>query len=373
MNFALDEEHELLRDSAARFLSQEGDLSKLLVPGANVEAADYPRHWEQLQEIGWSGLIVPEQYGGAGLGSLELSILATEMGHVLFASPFAGQTFATWAILSMCSDAQKETWLPELASGATRMAFAQPMDGNEIQVVNKRLSGAHPFVVDASAADRIIVAARDGSQWHLYAVSTDAAGLAIKQQPWRDITREVCRLELEAVEAKLLNTDLDAGWPRLLAQISVYLAAENVGGIDRVLHDAVEYANERKAFGRPIGYYQAIKHPLAELLGQLECARAASTFAAWALDVDDPRATEAASMAKAYSDEAYMGATYRNIQIFGAIGFTWEMKNHLYFKRARGNAALFGTPSQHRQNVVNKATDKRWSDPFDLSGAATAE
>ncbi len=366
MNFALDEDHELLRDSAARFLTNESDLSKLLVPGATVASAGYAEHWTQIKNMGWPGLIIPEEFGGADLGCLEVSILATEIGRTLFASPLAGQFFATWAIMHATAKAHQEAWLPEIATGNVQITLAQPMDGNTIQLRNGRLDGTHPFVLDAGTADQILVAAQGESSWQLFAVSADAAGLTNQRQPWRDITREVCRLEFDAVEAELIGEDFTRDWPSVLARISTYSAAESVGGMHCVLDDAVEYAKERQAFGRPIGYYQAIKHPLAEVLGQLECARAASTFAAWALDADDPRALEGASIAKAYADEAYLAATYRNIQVFGAIGFTWEMKNHLYFKRARANAALFGTPSQHRLNVINQATHRQWDSPFNL-------
>ena len=132
----------------------------------------------------------------------------------------------------------------------------------------------------------------------------------------------------------------------------------------RVLDDTVHYANQRIAFGKPIGSYQAIKHPLAEMLGKVESAATAVLYAGWALDVVDERASLAASMAKAYSSDAYVEATHRSIQIFGAIGFTWEMHNHLYFKRARANAVLFGDARSHRDHVVNVATGRTWSSVF---------
>ena len=136
-----------------------------------------------------------------------------------------------------------------------------------------------------------------------------------------------------------------------------------------VLDSTVAYANERVAFGRPIGAYQAIKHPLAEMLGQLESSGTAVLYAAWALASGDERASLAASMAKAYSSDAYVAAAHRSIQTFGAIGFTWEMQNHLYFKRARCNELLFGDARSHREHVVNLATGRDWSRPFELRPA----
>ena len=268
------------------------------------------------------------------------------------------------------SEAQKELLLPTAVSGADILALVPPIDGNRVSVDGGRLDGEHEFVIDALGANKLVVSAFDGSSWGFYIVDSDADGVTVRVQPWRDITRQVCKVSFKNVLAEKMPGDVKIMWPKLLDRIACYLAAENVGGMRQVLKDSVEYANERVAFGRPIGAYQAIKHPLAEMLGKVESASTAVLFSAWALDGDDERASMAASMAKAFSCDAYLQATHRNIQIFGAIGFTWEMKNHLYYKRARGNAELFGTIRSHRDNVVNMATDKVWSKPFDLDAAA---
>jgi alkylation response protein AidB-like acyl-CoA dehydrogenase len=151
----------------------------------------------------------------------------------------------------------------------------------------------------------------------------------------------------------------DAGlWPWLRDHALLMLSAENAAGLRHVLDVTADYARQRMAFGRPIGAYQAIKHSLADMLGQVECARTATLYAAWTLAQDDERAPLAAAMAKAYSGDAYIEASHRSIQIFGAIGFTWEMENHLYFKRARGNAELFGAAPGHRSRVIDLALGK---------------
>ncbi|HJQ60419.1 MAG TPA: acyl-CoA dehydrogenase family protein, partial [Vineibacter sp.] len=150
----------------------------------------------------------------------------------------------------------------------------------------------------------------------------------------------------------------DGFFPWVRDRILVALAAESAAGTQRVLEMTVEYAKERVAFGRPIGSYQAIKHSLADMLGQAECASTITLYAAWALSREDARATEAAAMAKAYTSDAFVSAGHRCIQIFGAIGFTWEMRNHLYYKRARANAELFGTASAHRARVIDMVAKK---------------
>jgi alkylation response protein AidB-like acyl-CoA dehydrogenase len=372
MNFALSDDHILLRDSAANFLSQETDHSALLVPGATVDAANYPENWQKVVQMGWPSLIVPEDHGGAGLGSVDLSVIVMELGRTLFSSPFAGHTFATWAMLAAGSITQQERWLPVAALGAVQLALVPPMDANQVTAKGNRLQGSHDFVVDGKSAQCLVVAAADQLGWGFYLVDTNQPGVDIQLQPWRDITRQVCRVSFDQASAEPMAHRVEVAWPNILDLIACYQAAENVGGMRQVLEDSVAYANERMAFGRPIGAYQAIKHPLAEMLGDVESANAASLFAAWALQSGDERGSSAASMAKSYSSDAYTKATHRNIQIFGAIGFTWEMKNHLYYKRARGNAELFGSARMHRNHVVNQATARIWSEPFSAEATRVA-
>lgn len=369
MNFALSDDQVLLRDAAQSFVDKEGDLRKLLVPGATARDAPYEANWRKLCELGWPGLIVPEKLGGSGLDCVELSVIVTELGRSLLPSPFAGHTFGTWALLLAGSPDQREALLPGAAAGSERLALIPPMDGNEIVCRDGRLTGTHPFVVDALNASRLIVAAREpGGEWAFYAVTVSSPEVDVTCQPWKDITRQVCRVTLNGAEAARLPGDFGWCWPALRDRVCLFLAAENAGGIRSVLDAAVGYSNERIAFGRPIGAYQAIKHPLAEMLADQESAATAVLYAAWALETGDERASLAASMAKAFSSDAYLEATHRNIQIFGAIGFTWEMPNHLYYKRARGNARLFGDSRAHRSHVINEATGRLWCTPLACDG-----
>ena len=147
-------------------------------------------------------------------------------------------------------------------------------------------------------------------------------------------------------------------WPWLRDRILFALATESAAGLQRVLEMTTDYARERVAFGKPIGSYQAIKHSLADMLGQAECASVATLYAAWALSQEHPRASLAAAMAKAFTGDAYVAAAHRSIQIFGAIGFTWEMVSHLYYKRARANAELFGSARAQRARVMEMVEKK---------------
>jgi acyl-CoA dehydrogenase len=180
----------------------------------------------------------------------------------------------------------------------------------------------------------------------------------IELLPWRDVTRQVAEARLQDAVGERLAADDATLWPWLRDRALFALATESAAGAQRVMEMTVDYARERKAFGRPIGAYQAIKHSLADMLGQVECCNVAVLYAAWALSGDDRRASLAVAMAKAYTSDAYMAAAQRSIQIFGAIGFTWEMVNHLYFKRARANAELFGNARSQRERVISMVGDK---------------
>ena len=159
-------------------------------------------------------------------------------------------------------------------------------------------------------------------------------------------------MNFDSVAAEPLEGNSHAFWGALRDRLLLWLAAESAGGLQAVLDASVAHAKERVAFGRPIGAYQAIKHSLADMLVQAECASTAVLYAAWALSQDDEQAALATAMAQSQASEAYRDAAFRSIQIFGAIGFTWEMKNHLYYKRARANAELLGAPSRHRERMI---------------------
>ena len=208
-------------------------------------------------------------------------------------------------------------------------------------------------MVDAPSADKIIVAAALDGERRYFVVDRGAAGLAVEQVAWRDITRQVATVRLDKVAGDLALGQATAdAWPFVRDRLYLVLAAESAAGAQAALDHAVDYAKQRVAFGRPIGAFQAIKHQLAEICGQGECASVAVQYAAWALSEGDPRASLAVAMAQSYNSEAYRDATHRNIQVFGAIGFTWQMKNHLYYKRARCNAELLGAPATQREQVI---------------------
>lgn len=363
MNFALSDDHLMLRTSARDFLEAEIDLTPLLKPGATVDNARYAETWRKLAELGWPGLIVPEEYGGSGLDCVDLTMILSEMGQRLAPSPFFGTLAGTWAILKSGSEARKEKILPRVAGEGMKLALAvsdksgssdgPASDAAATPAANGFvIHGTKSFVVDAAAADLLVVAAHLDGKRGLFLVDPKQAGVTVTTLPWRDITRQVCDVAFNDARAELLVADDAAVWPWVRDRLLLVLATESAAGLQALIETTTDYAKERVAFGRPIGAYQAIKHQLADMFSVGECANVAVLYAAWALSKEDPRGPLAAAMAKSYTCDAYVAASHQSIQIFGAIGFTWEMKNHLYFKRARANAEMLGASVVQRSRII---------------------
>jgi alkylation response protein AidB-like acyl-CoA dehydrogenase len=364
MNFSLSDDHRQLKDSAKTFLDAEISLKPLLVPGATVRDAGYANNWAKIAQMGWAGLMIPEEFGGSGLGCIDLIMIVEELGRTLTPSPFLGTLLGTLAVMKGGDAALQTRILPQVAAGEIALALAAAEadgreDGPDRETTAEpdragwRVSGRKSFVIDAAAAQMLVVAAQVGGERRLFLVDARKPGVEVALEPWRDITRQVCTVTLQGAQAESLGgADV---WPWVRDRALLALAAENAAGLRHVLDVTAAYARERVAFGRPIGAYQAIKHALADMLGQAEAAAAAVLYAAWALAEEDARAPLAAAMAKAYSSDAYVEAAHRSIQIFGAIGFTWEMPNHLYLKRARANAEMFGAAREHRLRVIDLA------------------
>jgi alkylation response protein AidB-like acyl-CoA dehydrogenase len=363
MNFTLSEEHEALRDMAQKFLAKEVSLSKLLAPGTSLEPAAYDQLWPKIVDLGWPGVVIPERFGGLGMTYIDLAMIVGEMGRALASAPLFGTLAGAWAVERAGDEFQKAELLGAVAAGKLKLALAvSNSDGSiagQISDVTAAdqgegyvLSGSRSFVVDAKAADKIVVMARVGSEDKFFVIDGGATGVAIEVLEWRDATRQVCSIRFDGAKGELLHGSDPATWGWIRNRLYLLLAAESAAGTEKVLADAIAYAKERVAFGRPIGSFQAIKHQLAEVAGLSECSTASVHYAAWALTENDRRVDLACAMAQSFTSEAYRDATYRNIQVFGAIGFTWEMPNHLYYKRARSNAELLGAPRQQREEIV---------------------
>jgi alkylation response protein AidB-like acyl-CoA dehydrogenase len=372
VNFAFTEEQQELRAAARGFLAEASSSERVRAAMASELGYD-PEIWKRIgSELGWPAAIVPEAFGGLGLGAVELVALLEPMGESLLCSPFfATVCLAAQAVLAAGSDEQRERYLAPIAEGEARAALATCEPGlahDEVALEARRdgdsyrLDGAKRYVVDGHSADWLVVSARaPGSRGDdgvsLFVVSGDAPGLTRVALPTMDQTRRQAavrfagvsvrasaRLGAEGAGAAPLRRALDLG--------AIALAAESVGGAQRCLDLAVAYAKEREQFGRPIGSFQAIKHKCADMMVKVETARSAAYYAGCAAAEDAPDLSVAASLAKAYCSEAYYHCAAETIQIFGGVGFTWEYDPHLYFKRARASESLLGTPAWHRERVA---------------------
>ena len=290
------------------------------------------------------------------------------MGRALLGGPFfATVVLAANALLLSGDEEAKRRWLPPIAEGEliATVAFTEPSGSWDPAAVETTatpsgtgwvLRGTKSFVLDGHTANLLLVSARTDVGVGLFAVEADATGVTRTPLNILDQTRKQARIELTDAPAELVGT-ADGGVPllsRMLDLAAVGLAAEQVGGAQKALDMAVEYAKVRVQFGRPIGSFQAIKHKCAEVLVQVDAARAAMQYALWCADERSEELPVVACLAKAYCSEAYFRASAENVQVHGGIGFTWEHPAHLYFKRAKSSELLFGDAAYHRELLVER-------------------
>jgi alkylation response protein AidB-like acyl-CoA dehydrogenase len=368
MNFAFSDEQEELRASVRRFLADKSPETEVRRLMDTTEGYD-PAVWSQMAEqLGLQSLTIPEEFGGSGFTYVELIVVLEEMGAFLLCAPFFSTVaLAANALMTSGDDGAKKEYLPGIASGETIATLAITEDngkwdfsGIECAAEKKGdgwvLDGHKMFVLDGHVAHLIVVAARTAAGVSLFAVDGDAAGLTRTPLPTMDQTRKQARLEFSGTPATLIGADggAEAGLSKTLDLAAIALAAEQVGGAQRVLDASVEYAKTRIQFGRPIGSFQAIKHKCADMLLEVESAKSAAYYAAWAAAEDSDELPVVASLSKSYCSEAYFHAAAENIQIHGGIGFTWEHPAHLYFKRAKSSELLLGDPSYHRELLAQR-------------------
>jgi alkylation response protein AidB-like acyl-CoA dehydrogenase len=329
MEFDFNDEQREIQSTAREFLAARFKPEKV----RELAESDSPYDdaiWSEMCDLGWPGIAVAEEYGGLGLGAVELVILLEQMGYALAPAPLIANAFAGALISQAGSDEQKQRWLPGIASGEARGAAAFTPDdeplvgaagGAAVLVLNELGSGEGGRIVGAGEAE-------------------------LERVPLIDTTRAYFRVR--AAGGDPLPGDVapavDAG--------TVALAAESVGVAQRALDMAVAYAKEREQFGRPIGAYQAVSHRLADMLWDVEEARSLTYYAAWCADAQPDSLPLAASMAKARAADAANAVTHSAIQTLGGIGFTWEHDIHFFLKRARVSSQLLGTAGQHRSRVA---------------------
>lgn len=344
------------RDVVAKFLRDKSPPTAVRQLMASEVGYD-EQVWKQLsEELGLAGTHFPEALGGHGFGAVELGIIAREMGRTLYCGPFFGScVLAGSAIMNVANAAHQQRLIPELAAG-TRLAalvlgdVAEPERvGQSVTAGNGRLQGVADLVVDAHVADTLIVAARSHDTVSFYEVAASAA--VIEPQQSLDPTRKLSRVTLQDTPAESLGDIDPAGMNQLWDQLATVLSHEMIGGAEQLFESTVEYLKLRVQFGRVIGSFQALKHRCADLLLELELAKAMTFEAAQFLATGQGDAASP-SMAKSLASDAYMSIARQAIQLRGGIGFTWEDDTHLWFKRAKSSEVFLGSPSWHRERVI---------------------
>lgn len=365
-DFSFTDEHEELRSTVRAFLEGNSDEAAVREQMASDRGYD-PQVWQLLAEqMGVAGLMVPEQHGGAGMGYVELLIVMEEMGRALLCAPYLGTAvFATNALLECADETTQKELLTGIAAGRTlaTVAHAEPngrwdLAGVEMQAQPTpdgfALTGTKSWVLDGHTADVVLVVARSAEGLALFRVDGQAAGLTRTLIPTLDTTRKLAELRFDSTPATRVSAgDQTDALRRVLALTQAALAAEQVGGAQKCLETAVDYAKTRLQFGRPIGSYQAIKHKCADLLVEVEFAKSAAYAACFAAASAADDFLETAALAKATCSEVYFHAAAENIQIHGGMGFTWELPVHLYFKRAKASELFLGDAAHHREVLAD--------------------
>lgn len=373
MDFDLSKPQQLLQKSARDFFRQECPPEKVREL-METETAFDAKLWEGIADQGWTGLIVPEEFGGLGLGAVELAAIAEEMGRACLPSPFVSTIWAAALIARTGSAGQKAQYLEAISAGTMKATVAlleasADWSPEAVQLKadreggNFRLNGRKEFVSDANIADVILTVARSGDDLVILPVPRNVEGVTVTLTPSVDATRKLYSVDFTHVvipegDALEMGYRVKEALDAATGIATVALCAEMTGGMQWTLDTTVEYAKTRLQFDKPIGIYQAVQHKCAEMVLYTESARSSVYYAAWALSENDPSAKLAVSMAKAYCSDSARETGNRGIQLHGGIGFTWEHNLHLYYKRAKSSEIMFGDATYHRELIAKEVVDE---------------
>lgn len=363
MNFDFSDDQKLLQQTARDYLAENSPLAVC----REILEGDEPykkQLWAGAAEMGWLGTVIPEEYGGAGFGHLELAMIAEEVGRALAPIPFGPSVyFATEALIKAGSDEQKQQYLPKLASGEAIGTFAltekpgqNGVEAIAAKVSGGKLSGTKLPVSDGDVADFAVVAALGDKGLSLYLVDLDADGVARKAIQSFDPSRSVARIDFDGAACELLGeegrgAELTA---QLLDRAAVLMAFEQVGAAQACFDGTKEFTQGRYAFGRPVASFQAIKHRLADMWCELELARSNAYYGAWALSGEEPELPVAACIARIQATEALDLISEEMIQMHGGVGFTWEYDCHLFYRRAKALGHALGSLNSWKDRLIDR-------------------
>lgn len=358
MQFGLSESQQILKDTARKFFAGESPIAAVR-KAMETETAYDAALWTKLAEQGFTGIITPEEYGGMGLGKVELVLLLEEAGYALLPGPFFSTVALAGSVIDACgTPEQKKKYLERIAAGQARATVALveaagswDADTLNISAAGGKLNGTKLFVTDAAVADFIVVVARDG----VFMVEAKAPGLNIEPMKGMDLARKIYAVEFKNTLAERLGDS--SGLAGALNVATTALCAEMTGGMQRTLELTVAYAKTRKQFGKPIGIFQAVQHLCADMYLETESTRSATYYAAWALEENVPDAAAAVSVAKMYASDSSRNVGNRGIQVHGGMGFTWENDIHLYYRRAKASETMLGDAAFHRERIARLVID----------------
>jgi len=364
MNFGFSEEQDAIRDTLARLLSDHATLAvghERLDTGEGFDTAT----WAALADGGWLGLAMSEEDGGSAMGAVELTIVAEEIGRSLAAVPFAPVlSLAVPALQTMGTQSQRKQLLPGIAEGRVIVAAALAEGGGlapdkvSAKVVQDRLSGRKsPVSFAADAAHALVAAMDEGGTARLYLADLSDPSVTINALDPIDRTRPAGEILFDNTPVELLPGSDPEAIRALLDGAAVLAAFEQIGLAERALSMTTAYAGERRAFGRPIGSFQAVKHRLADMFAKIELARSNAFFGAWALASRDNRLGEAAAVARLTALDAVQFTTEESIQLHGGIGFTWAADPHLFLRRGWQLKAELGPTDLWRERLLGDLTD----------------
>ncbi len=362
-NFGFGEEAALLKASARKFFSEKfptSDLHALVAgdhrPERGSECLWNSKLWQEMVDLGWTMLAVPEAAGGVGMPAVAVAGLAEELGRAAFPCPLLGTINATY-VLAACDSAQSA--LAEIAGGCsaslaiTNQAGSWSPGDTDVVWADGKLSGTAWYVQDARKVDRLLVSASSTAGVGLYWVAADAPGITLVPDTILDLTRDQAHVSFDGVAAEEVSANGLAALAEAMPAVWTVLAADIVGAAEWQLQTTVEYVATRQQFDRPLGFFQAVKHPLVDVMLQIDQTKSLVYNAACAIDSEPERALQYAHMAKASASETAAYASGRSVQCHGGIGFTWECYVHLYFKRQKHSQMLWGDAAWHRARLAD--------------------
>ena len=357
MNLAFTEDQRFIQDQANKFLQAQCTAAHVREILESQETF-HQSLWQQIVDLGWPALSIPESYGGLGLGFLELCLIAEELGKALAPVPFLSSVvLATEALKASADETIKQDYLTQLATGESIGCVAlNHLAARSVVVENNTLSGSLLPVFDGGVANFLIFAHQDASgQKNLYMTDLTQEAVTITNLESMDPSKNLAKLEFNDAEYTELSFDVETSMliEKLMNTAAVITAFEQFGGAEKAMHTGIEYTKNRYAFGRQVASFQAIKHKFADMFVALELAKSNAYYAAWALSSDAPELKLAAATARVSGSDAYYDISKENIEVHGGMGFTWEFDCHLYYRRAQYLAAVIGAQPVWQEKLVD--------------------